>query len=186
MKVLLKEDIDTLGYAGEVHKVAPGYGRNYLIPRGLAVLATPGELKAAESWRARAEARRAQVRAEHEALAERLNSLHLNFTAKAGEQGKLYGSITTAAIMDEINHALGTDLDRRKVESAPLRQVGEHKVLVLLSRDHRAHVTVNIHPETESKVETVAEEAEVLAEVAAEAEVVTEYEYEDEFEEFAE
>lgn len=183
MKVLLKEDVETLGYAGEVHEVAPGYGRNYLIPRGLAEKATPSTLKAAESWRKRAEARRAQIRKEHEALVQRINEVTLNFTAKAGEQGKLYGSITTAAIADELNETLGIDLDRRKIESAPLRQVGEHQVTVVLSRDYRAHLKVNIHPESEEEgqedVTPVAEASAVAEEIDAEADYEWESEWDD-------
>lgn len=147
MKVLLKKDVETLGYAGEVHEVATGYGRNYLIPRGMAEKATPGALKAADSWRKRAEMRRAEVRKEHEMLVQRINEVTLDFTAKAGEQGKLYGSITTAAIADQLNEVLGTELDRRKVDSAPLRQVGDHYVSVVLSHEHKARLLVRVHPE---------------------------------------
>ncbi|RMD49779.1 MAG: 50S ribosomal protein L9, partial [Candidatus Thermofonsia bacterium] len=88
MKVLLKQDVENLGYAGEVHKVAPGFGRNYLIPQGLAVLATPGMMKQADAWRKKAEARRAQLRAEYEALAAKIQDVTLKFTAKAGNTGK--------------------------------------------------------------------------------------------------
>ena len=96
MKVLLKEDVDNLGLAGEVHEVAPGYGRNYLIPQGFAVKATSGAMSQADVWRKKAEARRAQIRAEHEALAAQIEAVTLMFTARAGETGKLYGSITTS------------------------------------------------------------------------------------------
>jgi large subunit ribosomal protein L9 len=156
MKVLLKKDVETLGYAGEIHEVTTGYGRNYLIPRGLAEKATPGALKAADSWRKRAEARRAEVRKEHELLVQRINGVTLDFTAKAGEQGKLYGSITTAAIADQLNAVLGTELDRRKVDTPPLRHVGDHHVSVVLSHEHKARLLVRIHPESgeEAKVET--------------------------------
>lgn len=162
MKVLLKQDVDTLGYAGEVHDVAPGYGRNYLIPQGMAVKATPGVLKAAETWRKKAEARREQMRREHEAMVERLSGTILTFTALAGEQGKLYGSITTQNIAEALQEELGVEIDRRKIDSPGLRQIGEHQVPVVLSRDYRAMITVNIHPEmAEEEVEAAeAEEAE--------------------------
>ncbi len=147
MKVLLKQDVDNLGYAGEVHTVANGYGRNYLIPQGLAVKATPNEMKQAEIWSKRAAARRAELRAEYETLSAQINELTLTFTAKAGDTGKLYGSITTTQIADAMNEALGTEVDRRKVGAEPLRQLGEHKVVVRLSGDFQPEMTVVIHPE---------------------------------------
>lgn len=167
MKVLLKQDVDTLGYAGEVHDVAPGYGRNYLIPQGLAVKTTPGVLKSAEGWRKQAEARREQLRSEYQALVERINDVNLNFTAKAGEQGKLYGSITMANVAEALESELGIELDRRKIEGQPLRQVGSHAVQVVLSREFRAQINVNIHPEGETPEEAAARRA-----AAAEAEAV--------------
>lgn len=147
MKVLLKEDVEHVGYAGEVHKVADGYGRNFLIPRGLAVLATSGALKQAEMYRERAEARRAQLRAEYDALSEKINAITLEFEALAGDGGRLYGSITTQQIADALNEKLGTDIERRKILGTALREVGEHQVGVRLDRDHTPEVTVVIRPE---------------------------------------
>ena len=129
-----KKDVDNLGYAGEVYKVADGYGRNYLIPKGMAVLATPNVMQQADAWRKKAEARREELRAEYEALAAKIEETSLNYTARAGDTGKLYGSITTSQITDDLNEKLGTDIDRRKVGVEPLRQLGEHKVIVRLSR----------------------------------------------------
>ncbi len=147
MKVLLKEDVENLGYAGEVYKVADGYGRNYLIPKGLAVLASPNVMKQAQVWRRKAEARRAEMRAEFEALAAQIEATTLTFTARAGETGKLYGSITTSQIADELNEILGTDIDRRKVGIEPLRQLGRHPVPVRLSGDFQPNLTVIIESE---------------------------------------
>jgi large subunit ribosomal protein L9 len=147
MKVLLKKDVDSLGYAGDVYEVAPGYGRNYLLPRGLAVMATPSVMKAANAWRDRAAARRAELRAEFEALAERINALSLEFERKAGETGRLYGSVTTNDIADAMNEALGTEIDRRKVLGESLRSLGEHTLIVRLSQDVEANLTVNVTPE---------------------------------------
>ncbi len=149
MKVLLKEDVENLGYAGEVHKVAPGFGRNYLIPRGLAEVATPKALEQARAWRARAEARRAQIRSEYQGLAEKISALKLDFKARAGETGKLYGSITTHDIADKLNAALGIDIDRRKIESPALRQLGEHSVVVRLDKLFRPELKVVIHSQEE-------------------------------------
>ncbi len=175
MKVLLKEDIDNLGYAGEVHQVAPGFGRNYLIPKGLAIKADPGAMKQAEVWRKRAETRRAELRAEYEALSARVEETSLTFTARAGETGKLYGSITTAQIADDLNAALGTEIDRRKVGIEPLRQLGEHKVTVRLSAEFQPKITVLIESEDGPvadapeaiDVETAAAEESVVDETAA-------------------
>ena len=148
MKILLKEDVDNLGLAGEVHQVAPGYGRNYLLPRGLAVLATPNAMKEASSWRSRAEMRRAQIKSENQSIATRIHETRLIFTAKAGESGKLYGSITMANVADKLKSEIGIDIDRHKLESEPLRQLGEHKVVVNLGHSFRPEVTVMVQQES--------------------------------------
>jgi len=191
MKVLLKEDVDNLGYAGEVMKVADGYGRNYLIPRGLAVKASPNVLRAAEAWRKRASVRMAELQKEHEALSERLEATRLLFVARAGETGKLYGSVTTADIIDKLNDELGTEVERRQIVGGSLRQLGEHKVTIRLSRDFQPQITVSIEPfeeevlEEEVLEETTAEEGEVEefqeddAELAEEEEAELEAEAED-------
>ena len=151
MKVLLKEDVDNLGYAGEVHKVSAGYGRNFLIPKGYAVVASDGVMKQAEVWRRKAEARREQIRAEHEALAVRINDLSLAFEARAGDNGRLFGSITTSQIADAMNEALGIDIDRRKVGIEPLRQLGDHKVVVRLSGEFQPEISVKITGEDDEE-----------------------------------
>jgi large subunit ribosomal protein L9 len=180
MKVLLKEDVDNLGYAGEVMNVANGYGRNYLIPRGMAVKATPGVLKANEKWRAHAAVRMSELQKEHEALSARLVETELTFIARAGETGKLYGSVTTADVVEKLNEELGTEIERRQIVGGPLRQLGEHKVTVRLSRDFQPQITVNIEQFEEEVPEEEVPEAESEAaettadEVAADAEIVEE------------
>jgi len=186
MKVLLKEDVDNIGYAGEVYKVADGYGRNYLIPQGLAVVATPGTMKQAEVWRNKAEARRAEQRAEFEALSAKIEEVSLRFQARAGETGKLYGSITTAMIADQLNEALGTEIDRRKVGVEPLRQLGEHQVVVRLSNEYKPEFTVIIESEEEEAVVLYEAEAAVEMEESAEAEETADAEDVTEAEETAE
>ncbi len=161
MKVLLKVDVDNLGYTGEVMTVADGYGRNFLIPQGLAVKATPSVLKEAQGWRDRAAVRLVELRKEHEALAARIDDASLEFIARAGESGKLYGSVTTADIIDQLNKKLGTDLERKSVVGGPLRQLGEHKITIRLSRDFQPQVTVTI-----GQFEEEVEEEEVGEEVA--------------------
>ena len=152
MKVLLKVDVDNLGLAGEVYDVAPGFGRNYLLPQGLAVKATNRVMKQAIIWRQVAEVRRAEIRAEHDKLAASISEVELSFIARAGQTGKLYGSITTAQIADKLNEVLGTEIDRRKVGNDSLRQLGEHEVIVRLSADHVPTVTVIVKPEDEIDV----------------------------------
>lgn len=172
MKVLLREDVDNLGYAGEIHDVANGYGRNYLLPRGLAVKATPGVLKQARAWRERAEARRAELQAKYEELTEKIQGMHLVFRAKAGETGRLYGSVTMMDVADRLNEELGTDIDRRKFDSQPLRDLGEHRVPIHLDRDFHPQLVVHVHPEgaETEEADMEAEEAEEEAtEAAAEA-----------------
>ncbi len=147
MKVLLKQDVENIGMAGEVHKVSNGYGRNFLLPQGLAVIASPGMLKQADVWRRKAQARREELRQEYQALANRIENVRLSFTARAGETGKLYGSVTTSQIADALNEELGTEIDRRKVGVEPLRQLGEHKVVVRLGGDFQPELTVVIENE---------------------------------------
>ena len=135
MKVLLIQDVDGLGLAGEVSEVADGYGRNYLIPKGLAVLATQGALKDADlHWR-RADERRQRVADEMAALAEAVRQTTLVFQAKAGEKGRLYGSVTAADIAEKLAETIGQDIDRRKIVlEAPVKQlidcIGDFKKLV--------------------------------------------------------
>lgn len=172
MKVLLKQDVDNLGYAGEVYTVADGYGRNFLLPKGLAVKATPDVMKQAESWRKKAETHRAELRAEYDLLSDKIRAVSMSFTARAGDNGKLFGSITTHQIADQLNEMLGTEIDRRKVGTEALRQIGEHMVPVRLSADHHPEFRVVILQEgapVEAAAAAVAEVAEEVAEVVNEA-----------------
>ena len=149
MKVLLIKDVYKLGRAGEVKKVANGYGRNYLIPQGLAVLATPGALSQADRIRTTAEVRRAVETKELSGIAEQLSELELVFAAKAGETGKLYGSVTTQMISDAIKEAAEIEVDRRQVDSQPIRMLGVHKVSVRLTMDLISEIRVLVHREGE-------------------------------------
>jgi large subunit ribosomal protein L9 len=178
MKVLLKEDVENLGLAGEVYDVANGYGRNYLVPKGFAVKATPGVMNQAEIWRKKAEARRAEIRAEYEALAEKITEVTLNYTARASETGKLFGSVTTAQITDDLNAELSTEIDRRKVGVESLRQLGEHKVVVRLNADIQPELTVIIEGE-EVPVTVLEEVVEEVDEFEDEYEDDYDYDYED-------
>lgn len=152
MKVLLLKDVYKLGRAGDVRRVADGYGRNFLIPQGLAVLATAGALKQAEHIRTRAAANRAQLNQEMGGVADRLNNLTLTFPARAGETGKLYGSITAQMIADAVKSKLGIELTRRQMDTEPLRTLGTHKVHARLTVDLVPTFTVIVHREGETPV----------------------------------
>lgn len=184
MKVLLKKDVEDLGFAGEVFTVSPGYGRNYLIPQGLAIPATDGALKQAKKWMEQAAARREQQRQQYAALVDRLNSSTITFTAKAGEKGKLYGSITTSDIADKLKEVMDIEVDRRKVEvdGKSLRNVGVHTVLVRLDGEFMAN---NLKVEILSDTDSDEEIEETPAEEEAVEETVEEVAEEEEFEEEA-
>lgn len=132
MKVILLQDLYKKGVAGEVVDVAPGFARNYLIPRGIAVKATPGALRQAENLRKQAAIRRAEREHEFGKLAEQIEGLKLYFSVKAGERGKLYGSVTPADIAEKLKEQLGLEIDRRRIGDRPLRELGEFAVPVRL------------------------------------------------------
>ena len=169
MKVLLIKDVYKLGRAGDIKKVASGYGRNYLIPQGLAVLATANALKEADHIRETAAQQRAILNKEMSGIAEILSSTVLTFNAKAGETGKLYGSITSQMIVDGIKEKSGIEIDRRDIESDPIRSLGEHAIIVRLTMDLIPEIKVLVLGEGESAPvstpdEEVFEEEEVESE----------------------
>lgn len=148
IELILRESVPSLGKAGDLVRVKPGYARNFLLPRGLAFEATDGNKKriAAES-KARA-TRDSAERAEAQAYATKLAGVELNFTAKAGEDGKLFGSITSADIAESLE-AKGFTVDKRKIELAhPLKELGFHSVSVKLTQDVHAEVKVNVTAES--------------------------------------
>jgi large subunit ribosomal protein L9 len=125
MKVLLIKDVPELGTAGEVYAVAGGYARNYLMPRKMAVLATKGALKQAEEIKQAALRTRARERANAEAQAEMIKGKKLLFTANAGDNNRLYGSVTAAEIAERLAEACGFVVDRRRIElEHPIRELG--------------------------------------------------------------
>ncbi|MEI8131212.1 MAG: 50S ribosomal protein L9 [Leptolinea sp.] len=186
MKVLLIKDVYKLGRAGDVKKVADGYGRNFLLPQGFAMLATLGALKQADKIRSRASVRRSELNSELGGLSEQVNGLVIAFASKAGETGKLYGSITTQMIADAINSKLGTAIDRRAVEVQPIRVLGEHKAKVRLTMDLVPEVKVIVHREGESvaipvisvapasPVAPIVEQIEVVESAEAISDAITE------------
>lgn len=164
MKVLLLKDVYKLGRAGDVKKVASGYGRNFLLPQGFAVLATPGSLKQIDQIRKRAEERRTVLNNELSGVSGLLGKLKLNFFSKAGETGKLYGSITHQMIADAINQKLGTTIDRRQIEVQPIRTLGEHGARIRLTIDLVPEVKIFVHREGEAVQPEEIEEKSVDAE----------------------
>lgn len=168
MKVLLTQDVFNLGHAGEVKTIADGYGRNYLLPRGMAVLATAGAVKSAERIKGKAIERRARDRADVDAIATVIGGTTVTLHARAGEKGKLFGSITAAHIAAELSKKLGSELDKRKVAlREPIREIGSFVVPVRLSTEVIPTVTVNVVPE--GTIETVAPVAEAAEAAAVEA-----------------
>jgi len=150
MKVLLLKDVYKLGRAGDVKRVADGYGRNYLLPQGMAVLATPDALKMSERIREKASVQRAIVNKEMDAVAKQLVGLTLIFPARASETGKLYGSVTTQMIADAIKAKAGVEIARRQIDSQPLRMLGEFKVHIRLTVDLIPTIDVIVHREGEA------------------------------------
>ena len=172
MKVLLIKDVYNLGRAGEIKKVANGFGRNFLLPQKLAVMATPGALKQIEKIQAAAEKRRVALNEEMSGLAEKIEGLELTFVAKVGDTGRLYGSITQQMMADAISEKTGFEIDRRWIESQPLRDMGEHEVKVRLTFDLIPTVNVTVESEEELEEKAKAEKAEAEAMVDEKAEPI--------------
>ena len=173
MKVMLLKDVYKLGRAGDIKKVADGYGRNFLIPQGLAVLATAGALKQAERVRKQAEVRRAELNSELKGLADQIKGVTVTFGAKAGETGKLYGSITTQDVATAISERTRFEVKKQQVDMQPIRNLGEYTAHVRLTMDLVPEVRIIVHREGEAFEEETVEEAEASAETEAPAEAET-------------
>lgn len=149
MKVILQKTVDRLGAPGDVAEVADGYARNYLIPRGLAVKAEKGTVRHAESLK-RAHATRTKAqKGEFESVAARIIQTPVVVTARAGDEGKLFGSITAADIAEALSAQAGVQVDRRDVHlDEPIRSVGTHAVTVHLHAEVDPVITVEVQPQT--------------------------------------
>jgi large subunit ribosomal protein L9 len=166
MEVILKEDVANLGHRGDVVKVADGYGRNFLLPRKLALQATQANKAVIEQMKAAAARRSAAEKVQAEELVAKLEPLVLSFTRKAGENGQLFGSVTSADIAGELG-AKGFETDRRKIQlSDPLKSLGEYTVGIKLHREVTAHVKVQVV--AEAAEEAAAEPVAVAVAEAAE------------------
>ena len=150
MKVMLLKDVYKLGRAGDIKKVADGYGRNFLIPQGLATLATPGALKQVERIRAQAEIRRTEENKELQGLADEIAGVVLTFAAKAGETDKLYGSITTQNVADALQEKTRYEVKRHQIDMQPIRMLGEFVANVRLTMDLVPEIKIIVYREGES------------------------------------
>ncbi|MGH2724319.1 MAG: 50S ribosomal protein L9 [Actinomycetota bacterium] len=145
MKIILQKEVENLGGPGEIVQVADGYARNYLIPRGLAAPATKGAIRHAERLKSGHEERLRRAKAEAEATAGRLSKAPIRLTSRAGEDGRLFGSVTAQDIADEVTRSLGAEIDRRQIHlEQPIRSTGAHEVKVHLHPEVDASVTVDV------------------------------------------
>ncbi len=149
MEVILKEDVNNLGHRGDVVKVAEGYGRNFLLPKKLAIEANAGNRAVIEQMKQSAVRKSAKEKESAEILVAQLNLVELIFTRKVGENDHLFGSVTSSEIAHEIE-AKGFAIDRRKISlEEPLRQLGEFHIPVKLHREVTAHVKVTVKSDAE-------------------------------------
>jgi large subunit ribosomal protein L9 len=150
MKVILKQDVEKLGKAGDIVKVAPGYGRNYLIPKRFALEATPGNIKIAEIEKLSQARRDHREKEAASLLAREIVKLTVTIQRKVGEAGSLYGSVTALDIADFlVNHKI--DIDKRKIQlEEPIKTAGEYQVPVRLHREVTIPIKVIVEPEPEA------------------------------------
>ena len=148
MKVILKQDVETLGSSGEIVNVKNGFGRNYLIPRGMAVLATRGSIKEAEENLRQQAHKLDRVKDDAMALAARLETLDIVIPAKVGEENRIFGTVTTQQVA-EIIAARGVEIDRRKIElGEEIRSLGVYPATIKLPGDVTASIKIQVVPES--------------------------------------
>ena len=178
MKIILRQDVENLGEAGTLQEVSGGYGRNYLIPQGLAVLATPGELKVmAENQKVR-DRKIARQEQELQFLSDAIQGIVLEFEARAGQGGRLFGSVTSPEIAEKLETTVGQEIDRRKIVlDEPIRSTGQHTVTVNLVGRLKPEITVVVNgifdSEEEAAQAAAAEEASDDAEEQGDEETQT-------------
>ena len=169
-KVLLREDVDDLGARGEIVRVRAGYARNYLLPRNLAVEASAGNVKGIEAERAALLKKEAKERATAEAQSQQMGALELEFKRKAGEQGHLYGSVTSMDLAEALKER-GYEIDRHRIHlREPLKRLGEYNVPVRLHREVTIDLKVRVAPEGEVIVGHLSPEQEAELVKAEESE----------------
>ncbi len=149
MKIILQREVEKLGVPGDVVTVADGYARNYLVPRGMAIVATKGAVRHAESLRRAHDVRVNKAKAVAEEFAARLTAKPIVVKARAGEDGRLFGSITTADLAEEIQTQLSENVDRRDIHlDEPIRSLGTHEVTVRLHPELEATISVQVEAES--------------------------------------
>ena len=172
MKVILLQELKGKGGEGDVVDVAPGFANNYLMPQGIAILATKGNLKQLEMRKKNIAKREATRLADADKLKAALDGAAVKIDAKVGEEGQLFGSVTAAQIADAIKETLGAEVDRRRIEVGhAIKTAGEHEVEISIYREIKATVKLLVGVD-----EVAAEAEEEAAEAAAEAEVAAETE----------
>lgn len=145
MKLVLRADVDQVGKKGDIVEVAKGFGRNYLVPNGLAFPATPGVEAQATAMRRGRDVRDASDRVKAEAVAKSLVPQVITIAARSGAEGKLFGSVTTEQIVEAVTAQTGIELDRRQLHlSEPIRSLGTHEVLAKLHADVEFPITVEV------------------------------------------
>lgn len=160
MKIILTENLPKLGEVGDVCEVADGYARNYLLPQGLAIVATEGTLRQVANLKRQEARRRERIRGDALAFKERLDALSLTFKARVGETGRLYGSITSGDIAERIEEVTGQEVDRRKIVlDNPLKELGAFQIPIRLLPEVTAQVTVVVEPEEEQELPESVREA---------------------------
>ena len=154
MKLLLKEDVDGLGFCGDEVEVKDGYGRNFLIPKGKALLATPNTLKAFNHQKRVVQGKLAKVVAAAQAIAGEVEKVTCSIKKKVGDTGKMFGSVTAQEIADLLK-AQGVDVDRRKIQIAePIKKAGEYKIPVKLHSNVIANIKLTVEGEQETLTPT--------------------------------
>ena len=147
MKVILKQDVDTLGETGDIVNVKNGYGRNYLIPRGLAILATPSNVKVVEEIRRQTSHRLERLVNDAKELAKQLEKLDIVIPARVGEENRIFGTVTTQQVADVLERK-GLEIDRRKIElNEEIRALGVYSASIKLHGDVTAEVKIQVVPE---------------------------------------
>ena len=147
MKIVLRADVENLGHKGDLVEVAPGYARNYLVPKGLAIAASPGATRQAEAMRRSRQVRDKREKEGAEATARQLAAKRIEIRARSGEGGRLFGSVTSTDIAEAVEAQTGVHLDRRKLHVEPIKTLGTHEVAVRLHSEVDVPLTIDVLPQ---------------------------------------
>ena len=146
MDIILKDDIKGLGYKDDIVSVKPGYGRNYLIPQGLAVIASSSNRKMAEENTRQASHKAEKIKSDAQAIADKMGDMVLEIPAKAGESGKIFGAVTTLQVAEELKEK-GFEIERRKIDfNQDIKNLGEYTAEIDLHKEVKKEITINVVP----------------------------------------